>query len=137
MTRILFDQNVPRALARLLPGHEVRTTADEGWGELQNGDLLRAAADAGFEAMVSCDQNIVYQQDMRDRGLGLVVLSTNHWATLRGNPASILDALDRLEPAGYRYVECGSTPKRRRPGPEPWRAQQPQNGWRDTRPRPG
>ncbi len=114
---ILLDQNVPRALASLLPGHTVRTAADQGWEELTNGDLLKAANEAGFSLLVTADQNIIYQQNMKARAIGLIVLSTNHWPTLRANSDRIVQAVDHLPPAGYAFVECGLQPKRRRPAP--------------------
>jgi hypothetical protein len=114
---ILFDQNVPRALATLLTGHTIRTAAEQGWGELTNGELLKAANEAGFSVLVTADQNIVYQQNMSARPVGLVVLSTNHWPTLRGNADRILRAIEHLGLAGYAYVACGLPPRRRRPVP--------------------
>ena len=46
--RILLDESLPRPLARLLPGHEVRTVAQMGWSGTRNGPLLAlAAADSG------------------------------------------------------------------------------------------
>jgi hypothetical protein len=84
---------------------------------LTNGDLLKAANEAGFSLLVTADQNIVYQQNMKARPIGLVVLSTNHWPTLREAADRILQAIDRLGPAGYAYVACGLPPKRRRPAP--------------------
>ncbi len=113
MPRLLFDQNAPRALAALA-GYEVRTAADEGWSELENGDLMRVAHAAGFPVMVTCDQNIRYQQNMKARPIGLLVLSTNHWPTLRANAGAIREAVGRLEPIGYSYLECSLPPRRRR-----------------------
>ena len=46
--------------------------------------------------------------------MGLVMLSTNHWPTLRGNAELILDVVSRLEPNGYAYVECGGAPPKQR-----------------------
>lgn len=112
MPRILFDQNVPRALAKLLTGHEVRTAADQGWEELTNGDLLKAAEDAGFLAMVTADQSIRYQQNLAGRKIALVVLSTNHWKTLRENAVPITAALARAR-EGY-YAEVRLPPARKR-----------------------
>jgi hypothetical protein len=51
---------------------------------------------------------------MRGRAVGVIVLSTNHWPTLRGNADRILQTIDRLEPA---YVTCGLPPRRRRLAP--------------------
>ena len=47
--RVLFDQGTPTAIADFLVGHTIRTTRQQGWETLSNGDLLQAAEDAGFE----------------------------------------------------------------------------------------
>jgi predicted nuclease of predicted toxin-antitoxin system len=106
--RILFDQNVPRALRNLLPGHVARTASEMGWSTLANGDLVDAAERAGFEAMITADRNFRYQVDISSRGLAVIVLSTNHWPTLqqRGAPA-ILRALQRARPGSYQDVAVG------------------------------
>ena len=46
--RILLNENLPHKLRLLLAGHEVRTTAYQGWAGLTNRALLKAAEDAGF-----------------------------------------------------------------------------------------
>ena len=40
---VLFDGCVPRPLRRFLAGHRIQTASEAGWGELENGDLIRAA----------------------------------------------------------------------------------------------
>ena len=49
---VLFDNGTPRTLARYLIDHHTITEARaRGWGELENGDLLKAAEGAGFEVL--------------------------------------------------------------------------------------
>lgn len=60
--RILLDENLPHRLRRMLSGHDVRTTAYQGWAGLTNGMLLKAADEAGFDAMITADQGIRYRQ---------------------------------------------------------------------------
>ena len=75
--RILFDANTPAPLARSLRGHQV-TRADElGWQGLENGELLDATEQAGFDILLTCDQNVRYQQNFEGRALAVVILSTN------------------------------------------------------------
>ena len=81
--RILFDKNVPYPLLGYLAKHNVRTAEELGWARLVNGDLLRAAEDAGFGVMVTADQSLEYQQNLKGRKLALVVLSTNHTGVLK------------------------------------------------------
>jgi hypothetical protein len=54
--------------------HEVRTVQQQGWKGLRNGELLRRAADAGFEVFITADQNLEFQQNLARSPLGIVVL---------------------------------------------------------------
>jgi hypothetical protein len=76
-----------------------------GWAELENGQLLRAAEDAGFELMVTCDQNISYQQDLRGRRLAPVVLSTNNWNVVKRITPPIVAAVDAASEGSFQYVQ--------------------------------
>jgi len=58
--KVLFDQNMPRPLARFLVKHQVFRSAELGWSRLKNGDLLRAAEENGFEVLATADQNLSY-----------------------------------------------------------------------------
>jgi hypothetical protein len=72
--------------------------ADElGWEGLDNGALLDAAEQAGFHLLLTCDQNVQYQQDFTGRKLALVILSSNHWPTLRRVTARIATAVDFVQ----------------------------------------
>jgi PIN like domain len=54
--RVLLDEQLPRHLTRELRGHEVSTVQQKGWAGLKNGELLRRAADAGFEVFLTADR---------------------------------------------------------------------------------
>jgi len=47
------------------------TAASQGWADLANGKLLEAAEMAEFEVMVTADQGIRHQQNLKGRRLGL------------------------------------------------------------------
>jgi predicted nuclease of predicted toxin-antitoxin system len=72
--RVLLDEQLPRRLARELTGHDVRTVQQVGWSGLKNGELLRRAADEGFEVFLTADQNLQFQQNLSRARLGVVVL---------------------------------------------------------------
>ena len=72
--RVLLDEQLPRQLSAYLVGHEVRTVQQQGWAGKTNGDLLQLAVEAGFEAFVTADHNLEYQQNLRSVDLGIVVL---------------------------------------------------------------
>lgn len=72
--RVLLDEQLPRHLARELRGHEVSTVQQKGWAGLKNGELLRCAADAGFEVLVTADRNLEFQQNISQTQLGVILL---------------------------------------------------------------
>ncbi len=58
---LLLDHNVQKRLATFLGGIGVlcKRTVDLGWAEKRNGDLVAAAVEAGFTAILTNDQNFV------------------------------------------------------------------------------
>ena len=97
--RILLDESLPRRLIRELSGHIISTVTDDGWSGLENGQLLRAAA-GQLDLFLTADQNIEYQQNLRDLPMAVVVLvaANNRLDTLRPLVPELLNRLDRLEP---------------------------------------
>ena len=69
--RILLDEQLPRRLARQLSQHQVRTVQQQGWTGMRNGELLRSAAAAGFEILLTGDKNFQFQQNLA--GLSIFV----------------------------------------------------------------
>lgn len=113
--RILFDKNVPIGVRRFLGGHEVRTFVDTQWNpRLENGELLKAAEEAGFDVMVTSDQNIRYQQNLQGRKLALVVLGSNIWPIVREHGAAIRLMVDSALQGSYEFIEMPLPPRRMR-----------------------
>jgi predicted nuclease of predicted toxin-antitoxin system len=102
--RVLFDHNVPHKLRAWLTEHEVATADEMGWAELENGELLKAAEDAAFAGMVTCDKNLAYQQNLAGRTLALVVLSTNNWNVLKLNAGPLVAAVDGASRGSFEVV---------------------------------
>ena len=117
MSRIIIDQNLTEYLRDLLPNHDVRHAHEMGWDRLNNGELLTAAEQAGFEVMLTADQSIPRQNRMKGRQIALVILSTNRWPTIQQATDRILRALDGLSPGECREVSLPRPPLRRRPAP--------------------
>jgi hypothetical protein len=97
---LLLDECVPRPLKRELVGHDVRHVVDMGWSSRRNGDLLRLMVAEGFDALLTVDQNLEFQQSLRASGLGLgvvlVLAKTNRVKDLRPLLPQILEALNRV-----------------------------------------
>jgi predicted nuclease of predicted toxin-antitoxin system len=73
--RILFDENMPRKLRRDLPDLYVRTVQEEGWAGFENGQLLRRAA-GNFDILLTADQRMRHQQNIKQFEIGVVVVET-------------------------------------------------------------
>ena len=71
--RLLLDECVPTRLRRALPGHEVSTVVLEGWSGVKNGKLL-AFASAKFDAFITVDKNLPYQQNTAALPVAVLVL---------------------------------------------------------------
>jgi len=106
--KVLFDANTPASLARFLRGHEVSRADQIGWETWQNGKLMAAAEEAGFQVLVTCDQNIRYQQNFTGRKLAVVILSSNHWPTLRKVAAQIATAVDFAQTGQIAWVDIAT-----------------------------
>jgi hypothetical protein len=50
--KVLFDEDVPRKLARCLPRHEIHTVGGMQWGAIKNGALLKLIELEGFQCFL-------------------------------------------------------------------------------------
>jgi hypothetical protein len=103
--RIILDESVPQKLRLLIEGHTVVTAWYQGWSGLQNGTLLDAAEQAGFELFITADQELSYQQNLTDRKIALVVLSTNNWDFIKAAIAKITAVIDAVTQGSYTEVK--------------------------------
>src|ERR1700694_5456925 len=86
--RLLLDESVPRRLRHALPKHIVKTAVEMGWSGVKNGALLTLAA-AEFDAFITVDKNLPYQQNIATLPVAVVVLNA---------PSNELQALLPLMP---------------------------------------
>jgi len=98
---VLFDQGTPAPLRNHLPDHHVSTVYELGWNNLKNGELLQQAEFSGFEVLVTTDQNLRYQQNLADRTIAIVVLSTTSWPRIRIFAHHIANVLASIQPNSY------------------------------------
>jgi hypothetical protein len=107
--RILFDQGTPVPLRHELTGHEVASAYEMGWSTLKNGELLRAA-EADFEAFITTDRSLRYQQNLTGRRLAILVLPTTSWPRIKAHSAEVVAAVDKLSPGEFRELTFSSRP---------------------------
>jgi hypothetical protein len=103
--RVLFDQCTPVPIARFLTEHTVRTTRQEKWDTLSNGDLLRVAEEAGFDVLLTTDTSLAYQQNLKGRRIAVVVLSRNRWRMVQRMIQKIVAAINAATPGSYVLIE--------------------------------
>ena len=105
--RLLLDENLPHELRHLLVGHEVFTVAYMGWQGLENGALLARAAEEGFEAVLTMDVGIAYEQSLVRLPVSVLLIrsASNAIDDLKPLLPAILQALDRLPPRTLLRVE--------------------------------
>jgi hypothetical protein len=113
--KILLDHNTPLGVRRILANHDVHPAGRMGWATLSNTDLLDAAERAGFDIFITCDQNIVFQQNLGTRRIAIVVLMTNRWNDIRAEPQTVQHGVDSAMPG--KTINLRFTPQRGSPSP--------------------
>lgn len=73
LVRILLDECIDRRFRSHIKEHEVRTVPEMGWAGTRNGDLLKTATEK-FDVFVTVDQNLYFQQNLRDLPIAVIVL---------------------------------------------------------------
>lgn len=98
--RLLLDECLDHRLRLHFPGHDCVSAKYAGLAGLKNGWLLDAAEAAGFAVLITADQEILYQQDLRKRGISILVLCgpTNRRADLERLVPAALRALTLIKP---------------------------------------
>jgi hypothetical protein len=74
---ILLDENLlSKKLKKPLldAGHTVQNVDNMGWRGVKDRELLTLIETHGFDAFISADQNLPYQQNLRDRPFCLIIL---------------------------------------------------------------
>ena len=103
--KVLFDQGTPVPLRRHLGEHDVATAAEMGWSQLTNGELLAAATDGGFEVFVTTDQNLRYQQNLKNRTIAIVVLMSASWPRIEKQSGKVAEAINECGRGSYAEIE--------------------------------
>ena len=107
--RLLLDECVPVRLRRLLPMHQVSTVGLEGWSGVKNGKLLALAANK-FDALITVDKNLPYQQNTQLLPLAVLVLDavSNELQYLAPLIAPLEFILSNLEKGSYVRISSAS-----------------------------
>ncbi len=78
-------------------GHDVRHVVEMGWSSKRNGELLKLMVAERFEALLTVDQHIEFEQNLVASGIGVVVVRAprTRLKELRPLLPQILEALSK------------------------------------------
>jgi predicted nuclease of predicted toxin-antitoxin system len=101
--KLLLDECIDERLRLSFSEYTCETARFAGFAGLKNGELLDAAEAAGFGVLITVDQNMPNQQNLRGRKLSILILCavTNR---LRDLAVLVPEAKDALSTIG-----CGAT----------------------------
>jgi predicted nuclease of predicted toxin-antitoxin system len=71
--RVLIDECLNWRLGRALTGHYSVSVQKLGWSGIQNGRLLTLAVENGFDAFLTGDRNLSFQQHLPGLPLAIVI----------------------------------------------------------------
>jgi hypothetical protein len=94
---LLLDENIPKRLKSDLSAHEVFTIRECGWSGLSNGMLLKKLIENNFNALITFDKNLQFQQNFKTYPITVIVLNAhiNKYSVLTKLSPKILDLLSR------------------------------------------
>ena len=65
----------PKRLKQDLAEFEIFTVRDQGWNGVTNGDLIKLMLENGFDALITFDKNLQFQQNFTKYPLHVIVLT--------------------------------------------------------------
>ena len=83
--KLLLDENLPKRLKSDFPEFIVSTVSDLGWNGKSNGELLKLMLENKFDALLTFDKNLQYQQNLSNYPIPVLVLNAhdNTYLTLK------------------------------------------------------
>lgn len=104
--RLLLDENLPRRLKQDLSEHEIYTASERGWTGISNGKLLELLIEDEFDALLTFDKNLQYQQNFSRYSIAVIVLSApdNRYLTLKALVPKIEALLSQTLKAGPNEI---------------------------------
>jgi hypothetical protein len=105
--KLLLDENLPRKMRLELLPHEAFTARWMRWQGIGNGRLLGLAKAGGFDALITNDRGLEYEQNLTTLPISIVVLMIrdNRIETIRPLYPALFATLDALSPRTLVRVE--------------------------------
>ncbi len=104
--KVLLDECLPKKLKRDVEAEFVQTVPEAGWASKKNGELLRLA-EAEFDALLTNDQNIEHQQNLKNLDLAFIILAalTNDIEDLKPLMPAVNKALKTIKAGEIKYIK--------------------------------
>lgn len=104
--KVLLDENLPKRLKADLSMFEVATVSEMGWQGRENGELIRVMLAEGYQALLTFDKNLQYQQNFAKYPVSVLLLTAkdNQDATLRPLMPRVVEKLIANPSAGVYEI---------------------------------
>ena len=104
--KVLLDECVNAKLARHISGHTVSTVSKQHWNGIKNGRLLARAVDEGFQAFVTIDRSLSFQNHIAALPIVVVVMGVprNALKSLLPLVPQLLDVLTKPIPGTVTFL---------------------------------
>ena len=105
--KLLLDENLPKRLKANLTEFDVYTVRDKGWNGKKNGELLQLMLVDNFDALITFDKNLQYQQNFIKYSIPVLILNAtdNSYLTLSALVPKIKLVLSKPLSAGATEVK--------------------------------
>src|SRR5215210_6379589 len=107
--KVLIDECLPKKLKRDVEADFVQTVPEAGWASKKNGELLRLA-EARFDVLLTNDQNMEHQQNLKNFNLAFIILvaPTNDIADLQPLMPAVNEVLKTIKAGEIEYIRSSS-----------------------------
>jgi len=107
--RVLLDECLPKRIKLALQDQDntLSTVPEMGWAGKKNGELLRLAK-GQFDVFVTVDQNLQYQQNLKnfDIAIILIVVKNSRYETLKPLIQKVQQALQTIRAGQLVRIEA-------------------------------
>lgn len=105
--KVLLDEMLPADVAGLLPDHEVVSVQQAGYKGLKNGELLRRAADDGYDVLLTADRNLPAQQNIPAARIAVVLVRGSKTSEVAAQAEAVEAAIAVAQPGTVTRIEPG------------------------------
>ena len=104
--RVLLDECLPKMLKQEFQKYRVSTVPEMGWAGKTNGELIRLAKEK-FDIFITIDQNLQYQQNLKDADMSIILLhvKNNRPETFKPFIPKIKDAFETIGQHQFIHIK--------------------------------